>query len=678
MRAFDAIGLALQGQTGHLFPWVPVFLGNGIGLYFMLRVEPSFAMLVVLCATAAACGVLAARAGVIWGVFWGALALFTAGVALAGLRSHAVAAPVLGWRYYGPVEGTVVAIDRSASDALRLTLAKVVLARLAPQDTPARVRVALHGNQEFLTPAPGQRVILTAHLSPPQGPVEPGGFDFQRHAWFRQLGAVGYTRTPALLLYPAEQPWSVMAMRMALADHIRARLPGHIGGFAAAVTAGDRSGIPQSVLQDLRASNLAHLLAISGLHMGLLVGFVFAALRFLLSLWPALALRIPVKRLAALLSLAAAAGYLALSGGNVATQRAFVMAGVALLAVMADRRVLSLRAVALAAVIVCLLRPEALMGPGFQMSFAATTALVAVFGALRKFEIGLGPVWLRPVIAVVLSSFVAGAATAPFGAAHFNQLAHYGLLANLLSVPVMGLVVIPAAVVAAALAPFGLDWIGLNIMGFGLNWILGVAHWVAGLQAATRPVVTPPSAVLPLIGLGFLLIILWQGRLRWGGIIPVILAIVLWSQADRPQVLIAESGGLVGVMTKQGRALSKDKGQGFVARVWLENDGDDANQWAAAQRWQTPSQSRIKQLSIGTADLYHIQGKRALAAFSGCQAGDLVVVTVAAGTDWACAVYDPRKLRATGALALDITADGKLQISTAREVSGRRLWNLRP
>jgi len=165
-------------------------------------------------------------------------------------------------------------------------------------------------------------------------------------------------------------------------------------------------------------------------------------------------LRLPARSIAAVGALIAAAFYLALSGGNIAPQRAFIMVAVALVAVMLGRRAISLRSVAIAATIVLILRPEVLMGPGFQMSFAATTALVAVFGFIRDGNIPMGPSWFKPVSAVFISSAVAGIATAPIGAAHFNAIAQFGLIANPASVPLMGVLVIPAAVLAAVLAPF--------------------------------------------------------------------------------------------------------------------------------------------------------------------------------------------------------------------------------
>ncbi len=338
----------------------------------------------------------------------------------------------------------------------------------------------------------------------------------------------------------------------------------------------------QDSLSALLASNLAHLLAISGLHMGLLTGFVFAVVRVGLSLWPAVALRLPVKKIAATVGLFAGAGYLLLSGGNVATERAYIMVAVMLVAVLLDRRALTLRAVAIAATIVLVLHPDALNGPGFQMSFAATTALVVVFRVLRGRA--MGPRWLRPVVSVIISSDVAGLATAPFAAAHFNQISHYGLVANLLSVPLMGALVMPAAVLAACLAPFGLAWAALWLMGLGLRWILFVAQVVAGTAGAVSHVKAPDPWVLPIMTLGLLWLILWQGRARFAGVVATAVAFILRAQTPRPALLIADSGGLMGLMGSNGRILSTGTGDGFVAGIWLENDGQPVAQDVAAAR----------------------------------------------------------------------------------------------
>ncbi|WP_342707599.1 ComEC/Rec2 family competence protein [Alloyangia pacifica] len=666
-------GAALHAQRGHLFPWAPVFLGFGIGVYFSLPLEPPVRWL-LLCGGGGA-GLLLAAGRLPETAAPLALAggLVLLGLALAGARAHAVAAPQLGFRYYGPIEGRVIGIDRSASDVPRLTLDRVVLSRVAPKRVPARVRVSLHGDPALqaraLRLAPGQRVALTGHLVPPGGPVEPGGFDFRRHAWFERIGAVGYSRTPVVLLEPAGGSRRIDRARMALSRHVQARLPGETGAFAAALMTGDRSAMGQGTLEALRQTNLAHLLAISGLHMGLLTGFVFGAVRVLLllprrsrHLWPG-------KKIAALTALAAASGYLALSGGNIATQRAFIMVAVMLGAVLADLRALSLRSVALAALLLLCLRPEAMLGPGFQMSFAATTALVCVFGALRG-AMSL-PRWARPLLAMVLSSAVASLATAPVSMAHFNLVSRYGLLANLLAVPAMGLLAMPMAVLSALLLPLGLDRWSLGVMALGLDWILGVARAVAELEGTVGLVVAPGPWVLPLFAAGSLILMLWQGAGRWSGLVPLLLAGVLWIGTERPAMLVAESGALVGVMTAQGRALSRPVGDGFTAKVWLENDGQGGGQEVAAALWPG-GEGRLRRITLGKLEVVHASGSRAASEIKGCAGAQIVVSNAPLPVFGDCMFLDPLRLKETGAVAIFQDAAG-VRMKTSK-TEPPRLW----
>jgi competence protein ComEC len=690
-----------QGQRGALMPWSAVMLGLGVALYFALPAEPGPA------GYALALGALAlGGAAALWrreglGPLGLAVALVAVGVLAAGLRAHQVAGPVLEFRYYGPIEGRVVAIDRSASDALRLTLAEVRLDDLDPARTPRRVRVSLHGAGHGTTPAPGATVMLTGHLSPPAGPAEPGGFDFQRHAHFLSLGAVGYSRTPLMLLEDrAPGTARLFHLRLRMSDAIQRRIDGQAGAFAAAVLTGDRSGLEAGPVEAMRDANIAHLLAISGLHMGLLTGFVYAALRAGLALIPALALRYPIRKWAAAVALGAGAFYLALSGGNVATERAFIQVAVMFCAVLLDRRAITLRSVAIAAIIVLLHRPETLMSPGFQMSFAATAALVGVFGALRGVTWMQGwPSGARWVVGLVVSSAVAGAATAPFAAAHFNQVAVYGLIANLLTVPVMGSVIIPGAVLAVLLLPLGLSGPVWQVMAWGLDWILGVAGRISAMPGAVNGVATPPAGTLGVIALSALLVLLWQGRARWLGALPLLAALVAWSGSGRPMVLVSDTGRLAGLMAEPGRGLSRDRGDGFVAGIWLENDGDGAEQPEAAARPVWVPEGRGAAARIGDVSIWHGSGRRALdEAMVACRRHDIIVLSEsapagamrAAAADLMrrldpagpvlvepsqpCHVIDGPLLEATGALALTPTAGG-VQVITARMRQGDRLWS---
>lgn len=668
--------VTLAEARGTLFPWVPVCIGIGIALWFALPDEPGPAVY-------AATGAVLLLATLLWRLgpeamqpFCVALACIALGGLATGLRSHLIAAPVLEFRYYGPIQGRIVEIDRSQTDALRLTLDHVVLDRLPPERTPALVRLSLRGKKSWLEPQPGQVVQMTGHLAAPEGPVEPGGFDFRRMAWFRQLGAIGYTPHPVLLLAePAPREQWIGRLRAWFSSGIQARIGGDAGAFAAGVMTGDQSGLSLGAVQDLRASSLAHLLAISGMNLAFLIGFVFALVRTGIALVPPLALRVNAKKIAAAISLVVAWFYLLLSGANVATERAFLMVCVMLGAVLLDRRAMTLRSVALSATVLLLARPESLLDPGFQMSFAATVALITGFSALERGMLrGRVPRWTMPVFTLVISSALAGAATAPFGAAHFGRIADFGFFANLLTVPVMGAVVMPAGAVAALLAPLGLADLPLWVMGLGCRWILYVAKLVAEWDGAVTAVPMPAPWVLPLLTLGGCWIAVWRGRARWVGVLPIGVALLTWSQIARPALLIAPDAGLVGLLGAEGRALSASRGAGFAASSWLENDGDLADQEAAAARSGFAGPKTGRRFAIGGWSAIHLRGKDADAQVAdACARYDLVIL--AAHIDRSvtgCRVIDQGFLDRTGGLS--VRPDGAvLRLEAAN--TGHRLWS---
>ena len=664
---------ACQALRGHRLPWLAVAMGTGVGLYFALPSEPGAAAAASLAAVGAGAGWLARRGRAGAGFLALMLAVAIAGLLTAQLRTVTVAGPVLDWRYYGAIEGRIVGIDRSASDAPRLTLDRVRLDRMAPGDTPDRVRISLH-DETGVEPRPGLRVMTTGHLSPPAGPVEPGGFDFQRHSFFLGLGAIGYTRVPLLQAAP-EAGGAALAIAKARAivgDALRARMPGQTGQVAAAITTGDRAGLSPEVTEALRASNLAHLLAISGLHMGLLVGFVFYAVRGGLALVPSLALRHPTRAWAAVAAFPFALAYLFLSGGSVATQRAFVMAAVMLGAVVLGRRAFSIRSVAIAALLILAWRPESLAGPGFQMSFAATAALVLAFGAISRSGHGR---WMRgwhgSATGLLLSSVVAGAATAPFAALHFNRVGQYGVLANMLAVPVMGMAVMPLLLIGLLLMPLGLDAPFLWVAGQGIDWILAVAFRVAALPGSVSDVPAPAWQVLPMLGLGmaaFGAARSWAARAAGGAVLAV--AAATWAASPRPDILVSDDGRLVGIAAPEGRWLSRDRGASFVAGAWLENDGDAAGQEAAAARPRPPA------AEVGLVlHLARTPGEVARAV-ADCAAdpGWLVVPEEPEAVPPGCRVIGPRMLRRTGALAMDVDGAGRVVLTAARDVQGDRPW----
>ena len=318
-RLYTCLNDTLTEQRQHALYWMPVFMGCGISLYLLLPGEPRIEHLLVMC-----------------GVCAGAARF---------LKSKNILLSLCAFIKFC-----------------------ISLGRISKPRTPYKVRLSLYGPMSAHAPEVGQWIKTVGMLSPPQGPVEPGGFDFRIHAFFLGLGAVGYTRK-AVYLSPAEENDITLYFAKArshLSARIQAALPERTAGFAAAIITGDRSALAQSTVENLRQTNLAHLLAISGLHMGLLVSLVLLSPRSLLSCLPWFTLQRFSKQIAAAIALCAGSFYLVLSGGNIATQRAFIMASVMLFAVFLYRRAISLRSVALAAIIVLMLRPEMLISPGLS------------------------------------------------------------------------------------------------------------------------------------------------------------------------------------------------------------------------------------------------------------------------------------------------------------------------
>ncbi len=681
--------------------WLPVLMGGGIWLYFALDAEPDPAWcgLAALPLAALVSG-LARRAGLAALALALALAAFGAGFSLAVWSAHRAAAPVLAGPVQETVDGRVRVLSRAASGAPRVLLDRVIVYNLDPRRTPARVRVTLLAAERAEAPRPGERIRVFARLSPPGDPVEPGAYDFRLRAFFEGLGAVGYARGPALRLeaVPASGPLDRFALwlagrRLALSDALVAALPGRAGPFGAAIVVGDRSHIAEADNEALRAANLAHLLAISGLHMGILTGLVFAAARLGLALAPIGGGR--AKKAAAVAALAAGLAYLALSGATVATQRAFVMVAVAFTAVLLDRRAISLRGLAVAAAVVLAIRPLSIIDAGFQMSFAATAALVAGYEELRRRRLaaaaasgGFRPAPRRPVGriarglafyvgALVFTSVVAGLATAPYAAFHFNRVAPYGLPANLAAVPAMGLVIAPAAVAAGLLAPLGLEDWALRAMGAGIEWVLDVSHAIAALPGASRWVPSAPGAVLALISLGGLWLVLWRGRWRLAGLAGIAAGLMLWAQpAQRPEVLIAPEGRLVGVMGAEGRALDHPRARSFAAGIWLRRDGDGAAQKAAAAR---PGLARGKgwssaRLSNGwRLEVVHARRPEPGRLAPLCQPRTLLVAPYGPPLEGPCLYLGERALERLGAVAVRASGDD-LAFVVARDPARRRPW----
>jgi competence protein ComEC len=687
-------------EQDRLALWLPVCLGAGVGLYFVLSAEPAWWVGVL--ALALSVGLLAGLrrptpAG-LGRVAAGALVAIAVGFMAAQVRTIVVAAPVLESKL-GPVsvQGRIVQVEiLPAGEGARVTLDRVRASQLAPERTPEFIRLRLRK----LPPeplVPGDWVATRAVLAPPPAPAAPGAYDFQRHAYFRSLGAVGFTVGGMTRTARAEENASgegafwrgLERLRQDLTGRVQAALPGAGGAVAAALMTGDRSAIPASVNAAMRDSGLVHLLSISGLHVGLVAAILFVGLRAVLALIPPIALNFPIKKWTAAAAIPGTLAYAALAGMAAPTQRSMIMVGLVMIAVLVDRRALTMRTLAWAAAAILLVQPESLLNPGFQMSFAAVAALIAAYE--WKGENGAPSErrgWIRGAAgmfaAIAVTSLVATLATAPYAVYHFNRFAVYGIAANMVAVPLTSFWIMPWAVLAFALMPFGLEAAALAPMGLGTELLIAVAETVAAWPGAGILAPTMPTWGLVLATLGGLWLCLMRGKRRLAGVPVAAVGLASALFTTPPDILIDGEGRLLAVRTEAGGlTLSAPRGNRLSREAWLRLAGVEEGE---ASPWPRPGEAKsADRLGCDSMGCVVRARGRAVALvrergalIEDCGRADLVVSAMparrlCAGTS----LIDRNDLRAKGAHAIWIRAEG-IKVEAVNDGRGSRPWVQRP
>lgn len=670
--------------------WTPVALAAGTGFYFSLKSEPPWqagAAILVLAVTAAAWLPRIRKAAL-------AIMFAALGFVAPDFRTSQVAAPQL-WRDLGIVEttGRLISIEENAAQR-RYVLELQSIAGVAPGELPARARITWRG--EAFEASPGDVISVRAGLSPPPPPVAPGAFDYARQLYFQRIGAVGFAVTPPEVLESAEKTWGqkfaagIETMRFRLFKRITRAAPSEGGAILAAIVTGKRDAITERAENALRDAGLAHLLAISGLHMGLATGLIFFVVRFGLASVETIALRFPIKKWAAAAALASGFFYLVLSGGGWSARRAFIMAGVMFAAILVDRRALSLRNVAVAAVVILLTTPEALFHPGFQMSFAAVTALIAAYewaGARASPNRSFAwPAKLkRYAVGLAITDTIAALATAPYALYHFNRVAIYSLPANVAAMPLMGFWIVPAAIVALLLAPFGLDGWVWQAGAAGMNVVLAIASTVSSWPGAVSITAQWPLAAMLALTFGGLWLCLSRAPWRIAGLAAIPASMLIVSQAKHPDLFVSATGLNAGVVTRTARhdgsvAVYYDRREKFAAQIWEESVGFDP------LRAET-----VPMRNIYACDADGCAGEigsksKAVAAFvterarlaEDCARADLVVAFFpVSANDWrSCRAFliDRRSAWRRGAHSVRVGADGALIVKTSADFRGDRPW----
>jgi competence protein ComEC len=670
---------ALQEAYGVArFEWNLIAFACGIALYFWLPFEPgsvgvglllgSLATLLILCQ-----------------IFWNLNVIFlTITFCLVGIvngiwHTNAVSSPILpAYHKSYMVEGWIEKSARS-KNMEQIYIRVDQIEGLGLGQTPKRVRVRLKPGVFN----PGDAVRVKAVLNQPPIPAIAGGYDPARRAFFQQIGGYGFAvGTPEIIELRLQSSSTRMKRRLvrfryAMSSHIQARAPPATAGLQATLLTGDRSAIPENQENALRDAGLAHLLAISGLHMGLLAGgaYYFASLLFaMIGPW---ARRYDMRKWAALIGALFATGYLLLSGASVSTQRAFIMAIIVFAAIMLDRRAVSMRSVAVAAAITLLLHPENLLNAGFHMSFAATAALVAVyrFWADRRDiykenfrRTGIVQRFWRGFLGLSVTSFVAGTATAGFAALHFHRVAKYGFAGNLAAMPVFTFLAMPAGFLAVLLMPFGLDAYCLKIMGAGLDYILRVSVWISEKEGAIAYLKGANSTVISIFGFGFALLCLGPKPVRLLGASLAILSFGMWANIVKPDMRVSQDGR-VAFWDQSGEVLLVDRSRAdtFGRLQFLEKSG------IPTARIEKFTDSTVPCDALGCR--YKLKGKTISVLYEpegvldACADSDLVILTQRiAGpvAKWRCnaLLVDTRNLSKNGALDVAVH-NGKITLTTA-------------
>lgn len=683
--------IAQEIEHRALFLWLPVAFGAGILAYFAAPQEPRLwhGPLLALVALVPA---LQERG---WRRALGIALLFAAlGFAAAAWRTIQVHTSMLTRTMITEVQGFVETLD-VGEGRLRMTLRPISIADVPPIARPNALRIGAPASTEV---APGDFVSLKARLMPPSEAAMPGGYDFRRDSFFKGIGGVGYALGAPAVLAPLQPPPADIALRAwidAGRNWLTARIAGTIGGQAGALSAalitGKRALISETTNDDLRAAGLYHIVSISGIHMVLAAGVLFWSVRALLAALPLLALGWPLKKIAAVFAMLGATFYCVFSGAEVATERSLIMTLVMLGAVLVDRPALAMRNLALSALIVLAREPESLIGPSFQMSFAAVACLI---GANRVWvdwrrhhpppERGLAGRALRNVLLAFLgigaTTLVATLATGPFSVFHFHRINPFGLIGNALALPLVSIVVMPCAVVGTLLAPLNLDWIVWRLMGEGVGGVLFVAEWVGRMDNASYAIERFTLTAFGLMVLSLLIFVNFRTRLRALALAPLLLLVLVPRHPPVPDLVADASGKSALVRGPDGifRLLSADSGARFTLTQWLPAVGDNRNPRDPALRERVAC-DKAGCTTQGAAREKVALSLTAEALREDCTRAAIIITPLPAPADCSARLMlDRPHFEHRGATFVTLTAGQPPRLEVALGENSRRPWRRAP
>lgn len=652
------------------FSWISVLFGMGIGLYFGLSAEPSlwwtlgiieiFILIVILY-----------RKSEEKLLFLSIPAIVLAGFTYIQLDAAYIAkTPRLEGEEAIYVQGRISNVDYNSKQRQRITLEK--MQNFAGEEIKGSYKITLMPYAAEKTFQVGECVELAAKVMPPYPTTMVGGYQFDRKTFFDKINGTGYSLSRVFVIPCGKSQITgesvIEKIRNKIVKRIESVLPQDEAGIASALIAGVRNGISQRVTNNYRDSGLAHFLSISGLHMSMLAGFMFLLVRYVVVLMPSLALRYDSKKIAAVFAVVMSFVYLLISGYSVPTQRAFLMTLIFLIGVMISRRSISMRTISWAALCVLMVSPVALITPSFQMSFAAVVALIAFYESCRSYvqikvrDKNIFKIVLVYLFGIVVSDFIASIATLPYSIYHFNRVAVYTSLGNLLAGPIIGLWIMPFVLISMLLMPLGLDYVPLKILGYGIHWVNEITAYVSALPHAGVPVMSMPMWGLIAITLGGLWLCLWQRKWRHFGWIGIMIGSLSLCLTQTPDVLIDSSGKAIAVKDKaDNMVVLPSRGKMFIKNIWLEKTSSpkltDKEKKKLSKIWQGREEDKSwLDLSCDKTS---------------CVYKDKVKIIKGKGLELNNQTFDHES---SGGASIYLNPD-HVKIHTVREYTGHRYWN---
>lgn len=647
VRRLDDINILIKYELEQAEPFV-WFLGAlllGVILYFQAPQEPNFVFLLIM-VVGFAFATWKSRADGLRTYALAGITLLLLGVCLTSIHTVVRGGSTIRQEAVYKVNATVARVEVRHDGSRRLILDELEAER--PTDNrvlPKRVRVSLI--KRDLDLVAGDHINALIKLRPLPGPVIPGGYDFGRALYFEGIEATGFIFGSPEITGTTSRIFSLedflQNVRAGIAKRVRETFQSfqmvENGAIANALIVGERGGITPEARDVLARTGLAHILAISGLHMALVVGGALFLMRFILAVNPRVAITRPTKKIAAFVGLSVGIIYFSLSGGSVSATRAFVMVGIITLGVLLGARAFSIRNLAVAAFIIVLIKPDEVVKPGFQMSFAAALALITMMSLFLKSE----QPWIeskhtssskRLTLAVLkffwgiaAASIIAGAASGLFAAFHFYKIAPLGLFANLAAMPIFSLIVMPAGFLTLLFLPLGIEHYSLFIMDIGITWIVKIAYFFDGLSGHSGTVGTLKPGSFFGIAFIFVLMCVLKTRLRLGLLFPALLVLAFGLQKPLPDIFISEDGKTVAVRQSSGEGpyllISGLRSGKFEAKVWLDASRLSHDRLKSSLGDEIKCDPQACIVKAGTLSVSHVKHVSAFA--EDCRRADVVV-----------------------------------------------------